>query len=405
MSSRDSSGYASATQARVETALMITAIEIPKLTLTMEGGTLVRWLKHEGEPVQKDEVLFELETDKANAEVPSPANGLLKKIVIQEGPVAVGSTVGFIGDEQDVLSETAVAVGGLPVTDKHPSSPAISTEHEEGTPNIRATPAARRRAREAGLDLASISGTGPDGRLTQEDVEAAIARRADVQPRSGVTPDFRKMIAERTSQAWRTVPHIHVGGELVGAGLNAAIEKAREAGVSTITLTDLLLFCAASVLRSFPQLNAVWCGDRAEPRCDINLGFAVHTDRGVVIPVIHGVEHRNVFDISSERVRLKNAVLNRSLRLAELEGGTFTLSNLGMFPVDFFAPVVNYPECAMLATGRLRKVASVDPEASAPVWKIWANVAVDHRVADGAVAAQFLAELERAFENLRSLTF
>lgn len=385
---------------------MITTVVIPKLTLTMEGGTLVRWLKREGEVVQKDEVLFELETDKANVEVPSPASGRLKKILVQEGPVVVGSTVGFIGEEQDILLDAALA-GTAPSTHDIPvSGSSASARGESESQVIRATPAARRRARETGLNLAGVIGTGPEGRITQEDVETAIASRAD-GPASvkGVASDFRSLIAERTSRAWHTVPHIHVGGELNATGLKAALDKARTSGTPAISMTDLLLFTAAAALRAFPALNAVWRDGRAEPQPEINVGFAVHSDRGVVTPVIHCMERRSLSEISVEHIRLRKAVFSRSLQPRDLEGGTFTLTNLGMYPVDFFAPIVNHPQCAILATGRVRQVAAVGTGDLVPVWRMWANVALDHRVVDGAVAALFLAELERLMESLRALNF
>jgi pyruvate dehydrogenase E2 component (dihydrolipoamide acetyltransferase) len=381
---------------------MITAVEIPKLTLTMEGGTLVRWLKREGDPVQKDDVLFELETDKANVEVASPANGCLKKILVKEGAVVVGSTVAFIGEEEDVLPDPTTRETAQPRSFSPTLGSSAPERPSSGSPIIRATPAARRRAQEAGLSVTSVTGTGPEGRITQEDVENAIARRAEGPTHVvGVTSDFRSLIAERTARSWHTVPHIHIGGELNAAGLKTALEKARRSETPTIGMTDLLLFTVAEALRACPTLNAVWRDGRADPRPELNLGFAVHSVRGVIAPVIHDVERRSLAEISVERIRLREAVVHRSLQPRDLEEGTFTLTNLGMYPVDFFAPIVNHPQCAILATGRVRQVAAAGTGV-VPAWRMWANVALDHRVLDGAAGAHFLAELERLIENLPS---
>jgi len=379
---------------------MITPIEVPKLTLTMDGGTLVRWLKNEGEPVQKDDVLFELETDKTTVEVASPASGQLKKILIKEGAVVVGSTVGFIGGEEDDLPDAGQRTAHLTSVGPTLASVTLTTAIPE--PQIkRASPAARRRAQETGLNLADIIGTGPEGRVTKEDVEDAIMSRA-AGPRNSnsVGSDFRRVIAERTSQAWHSVPHIHIGGDLNAGGLKIALEKARASGIPSLSMTDLLLFAVASVLRSVPALNAVWRDGRAEPQSEINLGFAVHSDRGVTTPVIHGMERRSLLETSLERIRLRDAVRNHKLQPRDLEGGTFTLTNLGMYPVDFFAPIIDLPQCAILATGRVRQVAAPGAGGIVPVWRMWANIALDHRVADGAVGAEFLAELERLIESL-----
>jgi len=377
---------------------MITPIEVPKLTLTMEEGTLLRWLKKEGEPVQKDEMLFELETDKATVEVASPASGQLKKILIREGAVVVGSTVGFIGKAEDDLPLTMGQE--QPLTSAGPALAPVTLATAISEPQIvRASPVARRTAEEAGLNLADIIGTGPEGRITKEDVENAIASRAAGPRKSSVASDFRQVIAARTSQAWNTVPHIHIGGDLNAEGLKTAVEKARASGIPSLSVTDLLLFAVAGVLRKVPELNAVWRDGRAERQSEINLGFAVNSGRGVITPVIHGMERLSLSETSLERIRLRDAVLNRNLLPRDLEGGTFTLTNLGMYPVDFFAPIVNLPQCAILATGRVRQVAAISARGIVPVWKMWANIALDHRVADGAVGAQFLAELERLMES------
>jgi pyruvate dehydrogenase E2 component (dihydrolipoamide acetyltransferase) len=375
---------------------MITRVEIPKLTLTMDSARLVKWLKQEGDPVEKDESLLELETDKAVVEVPSPGRGLVRKILVREGSVAVGHTVAFIGDASDQVPDRLEPEGtkspAVHVADRTALAP---QSVEPG--NVRATPAARRRARELGLSLATLVGTGPEGRITQEDVE-----RMASAPIGGPSPiqDYRRLIGERTSNTWRTVPHIHIGGELVAQGIILALEKGRIIVGHTLSITDLLMYTTAWLLGEIKPLNSIWCGDELQPQSQIHLAFAVQTDFGVMTPIIHDANQLSLAGLSARRKDLTQRALTRRLEPAELTGGTFTITNLGMYPVDFFAPVINHPQAAILATGRVRQVPAVQGAEVIPEWRMWANLAVDHRVADGATAAQFLRKLEQAIEAL-----
>jgi len=376
---------------------MITRVEIPKLTLTMDSGTLVKWLKQEGEPVEKGESLFQLETDKTVVEMPSPERGLLKKIVVREGTVAVGKTVAFIGDTSDPLPNVVEDQGGKSLNLEGPGRAVLPAQPAE-VGSVRATPAARRRARELGLDLGKLVGTGPEGRITQEDVE-----RQGALPASGSPPlleEHRRLIGERTSNTWRTVPHIHIGGELVARGIALALESGRASVGPCLTITDLLLYTTALLLGEIKPLNAVWLNDQLQVQPHVHLAFAVQTDLGVVAPVIHDADQLSLAGLSAKRKDLTERALSRRLELAELAGGTFTVTNLGMYPVDFFAPVINHPQAAILATGRVRQVAAVRGTQISPEWRMWANLAVDHRVADGATAAQFLRRLEESIEAL-----
>jgi len=361
----------------------------------MDSARLVKWLKQEGESVEKDESLLELETDKAVVDVPSPGRGLIRKILVREGSVAVGRTVAFIGDASDQVPDSLEEAGtkspGTQVADHTIPAP---QSVEPG--NLRATPAARRRARELGVSLASLVGTGPEGRITQEDVERMASAPAVPSP----IPDYRRLIGERTSNAWRTVPHIHIGGDLVAQGIILALEKGRTIVGPTLSITDLLLYTTASLLGEIKPLNSIWCGDELRPQSQIHLAFAVQTDFGVMTPLIHDANQLSLSELSARRKDLTERASTRRLEPTELTGGTFTVTNLGMYPVDFFAPVINHPQAAILATGRVRQVAAVQGTEIIPEWKMWANLAVDHRVADGATAAQFLRKLEQAIEAL-----
>ena len=227
-----------------------------------------------------------------------------------------------------------------------------------------------------------------------------MERLASAGQLSSPLEDARRLIGERTSNAWRTVPHIHIGGDLVARGIKLALESRRAVVGPTLSITDLLLYTTASLLGEFRPLNAIWRVDRLQPQSQIHLAFAVQTDFGVVAPVIHDADHLSLAELSAKRKDLMERAFTRRLELAELADGTFTVTNLGMYPVDFFAPVINYPQTAILATGRVRQVAAVRDAQISPEWYMWANLAVDHRVADGAMAAQFLRKLEESIETL-----
>ena len=376
---------------------MITAVKLPKLTLTMESATVVKWLKREGDPVRQDEPLFELETDKAVVEVPAPTPGLLARIVVRDGEVAVGTTVAFIGDTGDALPDNPETVHRI--SSATPPSPLV-TDRSQAVPKVRATPAARRRARELGVALDGLEGTGPNGQITQEDIEKLHLRSGS---QSGpCAEDYRRKIAERTSNAWRTAPHIHIGGDLSAGGVITAFENGRRLLGQPLTITDVLLHATALVLREFQSLNAIWRGDYLETQSRIHLAFAVQSDFGVITPVIHDADRLSISELSSMRKNLASRASERRLKPTEVSDGTFTVTNLGMYPVDFFAPIINHPQIAILATGRARRVAGFCNDQVSPEWRMWANLALDHRAADGATGAQFLKRLEEVFANLPS---
>jgi pyruvate dehydrogenase E2 component (dihydrolipoamide acetyltransferase) len=341
---------------------MPTPVIVPKATLSMETGEIVKWLKVEGDAVRKDELLFELETDKAIVEVPSPADGVLLRVLISAGPAKVEQVVGWIGKQ------------GEPV--------------QTNSTRVMATPAARRRASELGVELSAVTGTGPGGRITQEDVEK-------LPTRSGPAEQHRSTLIRHLTAAWQ-VPHIHISRELDAGGLIAT--RRDRPGLS---VTDLLLYALSRLLPEFGQLTQFWRGEKLEPAAQIHLAFAVDTPRGVVTPVIRNIGELSLEDIGNHRRRLSEAAREHRLRPDEIEGGVFTLTNLGMHEVDFFAPVINAPQTAILATGRVKQQPVVIDNAVGVGWRMWANLALDHRVADGAYAARFLAQLQDRLNRLQ----
>jgi pyruvate dehydrogenase E2 component (dihydrolipoamide acetyltransferase) len=371
---------------------MSTPVTIAKATITMEEGLILQWLKAEGDLVTKDEVLFEMETDKAIVEVGAPADGVLLKILVSGGPVKVESVVGWIGNPGDILDDI-------------PNKPAPAAEHSGGIvvregptlipARIVATPAARRRAAELGIDLASVQPSAPGARIVQEDVDRAALRSGSAEDFS---PDLasRKVLIERLTTTWQSIPHIHVARHLDVDGLM----KAKASIGTRASVTDLILWMLARVLPKFPELTTIWEGDKLIAADKINLAFAVDTSRGVVTPVVASEATGSVTSVAARRRELMEAAKARRLHSRDLQGGVFTLTNLGMQGVDFFTPLINAPQTAILATGRMNQVPVVSNGSLAIGWRMWVNLAIDHRVTDGMSAARFLEQLQIAVTQL-----
>ena len=368
---------------------------IPKATISMEEASILKWLKGEGDVVSTDEPLFEMETDKAILEVPAAVSGVLLRILIPQGPVKVEQVVGWIGQPGEVIeAPTKVPEIEAPtkVPEGRPPAQAVPDEPRQLTAPA-STPAARRRARELGIDLAKVVGTGPGGRVTEQDVE----QQRETSPLPTVRPAHERLpLIQRLTTAWRSVPHIHIARLMDVRGLM----EARAFAGPGISITDLMLFLMAKILPRFPHLTMTWRGDVVYPAERIGLAFAVDTDRGVVAPVIHDAGRLTLKEISQTRRALAEAARACRLRIQDLEGGVFTLTNLGAEGVDFFAPLMNLPQTAILAIGRAAAHPVVVEGALGVGWRMWANLAVDHRVTDGALAGRFLAQLQEHLHQL-----
>jgi pyruvate dehydrogenase E2 component (dihydrolipoamide acetyltransferase) len=385
---QSSKSVAQNTRRMLLSATMSTPVTIAKATITMEEGLILRWLKAEGDLVVKDEVLFEMETDKALVEVGAPADGVLLKILVSQGPVKVESVVGWIGKPGDILED--LSDKPIPAVERFENF-ALREESRFQPGRVVATPAARRRAAELKIDLASLHGSTPSARIVQEDVERAAALRSSATEESPPRLENRKLLIERFTTTWQSVPHIHVARYLDVDGLMEAKKDLTGTGTS---VTDLILWVLARILPQFPGLTTVWEQDRLIAASKINLAFAVDTSRGVVAPVIASEGALTLASVTARRRELMEAAQARRLRAEDLQGGVFTLTNLGMQGVDFFAPLINAPQTAILATGKISQVPVVSDGALAVGWRMWVNLAVDHRVTDGMAAAQFLEQLQ-----------
>jgi pyruvate dehydrogenase E2 component (dihydrolipoyllysine-residue acetyltransferase) len=409
---------------------MATEVKLPRLGQGMESGTIVKWLKSEGEPVEKGEPLYELDTDKVTQEVEAEASGVLLKIAIPEGEVEVGKTIGFIGDQGEEVAASAPSDdGGAPASAEKPAEAPMREPRREaaveaaetqpapsdGSANgrIKASPLARRIARERGVDLAQISGTGPDGRIVAEDVERAQAQptlpsdkvslgavpapsgEVESRPLSNV----RKTIARRLTQAW-TVPafQLTVSADMTRA--NELVQKQRELNPDVrITVTDVLTKLSAQALMRHRDMNVQYEADALLVFPNADVGIAVAAPQGLVVPVVRGAERLTIAQIAHVRADLVGRARDGKLRTEDLEGGTFTISNLGMYDVDQFIAVLNPPQASILAVGATREqVVPFDGELHVlPVMTM--TLTCDHRAVDGATGADFLRTLKAFLED------
>lgn len=382
---------------------MATPVILPKFSMTMEEGTILRWLKREGEPVTQGEPLAEVMTEKVDMEVEAPASGFLRGIRAQPGDVVPATQViaYIVGPGEDVPAGPLEAAG--PPETARPGRD-LAEAGPKGPPPVAATPVARRLAREAGLDLAAVVGTGPAGRITEADVRAALARRGAPPPPPGPAAGpvaverrmplagRRRTVARRTEQSAREIPHVYL--------VRAADMSAARAVRGEASYTAVAVYAAARALRTHPLMRAALDGDAIVVYEASHIGVAVDTPEGLIVPVVRDADRKDLLAIHQEIEALARRARDRTLSVAEVSGATFTVSNLGMFGLDQFTSLVNPPQSAILSVGavRPRPWAVGDALAVRPV--CYLTLAVDHRVADGAEGARFLEDLCRQLETM-----
>ncbi len=404
-------------------------IYMPQLGLTMTQGNVIRWLKSEGQAVRKGEPLVEIETDKVKLDLESPADGILGPILVREGAsIPIGQVLGHVlapGEQSPQSPRLDMPIA--PTSAAAPSKPAmIPQEAAQSGPKLRVSPLARRLAQELGVDLQRVEATGPEGRIVADDVRRAaesIAPRAQpvapstverprspsavpagtVEPLRGV----RRVVAERMTHSFTTTPHFYLSVETEATellrlrdSLLAAVEAANGAH---LTVTDVLIRIVAQALQEHPEVNVAWGqgpeGGGQVRQEKVNLGFAVATADGLVVPVIHGAAGLSLAEIARRRSDLADEARDGKLSLADLEGGTFTLTNLGMFGIDEFHAIINPPQSAILAVGRIkeRPVASAGSVVVRPT--MFLTLSADHRLLDGVQAARFLQRVTQLIEE------
>ena len=397
---------------------MATEVILPRLGQGMESGTIVRWLKSEGEPVEKGEPLFELDTDKVTQEVEAEAAGVLLKIAVPEGEVPVGQTVAFIGSEGEDVPEVAAAAA--PQEDAQEAAKPSEPEPVQQAPQqaaiasengrIKASPLARRIARERGIELSAIRGTGPDGRIVAEDVERAEAGgptapvAAPVPVATGEVErvplsNVRKTIARRLTEAWQ-IPVFQLQASADMTRVNALVARLRERDPDVrVTVTDVLTKVCAQALMRHREVNAEFTEDAILLHPSANVGLAVAAPQGLVVPVIRSAERLSLTEIARVRADLVGRAREAKLRAQDIEGGTFTISNLGMYAVESFTAVLNPPQAAIVAVGATEE--RVVPVGGETVVRpmVTLTCTFDHRAVDGAPAAAFLQSLKESLED------
>jgi pyruvate dehydrogenase E2 component (dihydrolipoamide acetyltransferase) len=426
-------------------------VTLPRLGQGMESGTIVRWLKSEGEQVEKGEPLYELDTEKVTQEVEADASGVLLKILVSEGEVEVGKPVAVIGEEGEKVeapaeeapkdeaprdkaeAPEAEAEEPTEVTEDEPAeegspAPARETERERGREaseedqptqiveqrrdggRIKASPLARRLAKERGVDLSSLRGTGPEGRIVAEDVERAGVAPAAAPAAPAAAPtevevvtltQMRRTIARRMTEAWQT-PHFQIA---MSADMRATM-RLREKLVARMgegdakpTFSDVLTKACAVALMRHRDMNAHFAGEEVRLFPSANIGIAVAVPRGLLVPVIQGCERLSIQGIANVRADLVERTRAGKIQQADLEGGTFTISNLGMYGVERFVAVLNPPQAGILAVGAIEERAVVEEGqvVARPLMEM--TLSCDHRSVDGATASEFLRSVKEFLED------
>lgn len=402
---------------------MAISVVMPALEMAQETGKLLAWRKKEGEAVKKGEPLLEIETDKAVVEIEAPGDGFLVGITAHEGAVIpVGETIAWLvakGEKapalKPVTAPSARATSAAPATERS-SSAASKVAASPTQTSAQISPKARRLAKELGVDISGLSGTGPDGTITAEDVQAAAdgtkssskSSEATASGAVGMQPgealsQIARLMAERMTESWTTVPHFFLTRAVDCTELMAAHKKlgprVEKSNGTKLTVTDLLIAAVARAIAKHPVMNASWTGSGVRQNQEINISLAMAVKDGVVGAVIHKADSAKVGEISTQRRDLTERARANRLHPADISGGTFTISNLGMYKVDAFVAIITPPQAATLAVGTIadRAVAVNGKPAIRPMMTM--TLSSDHRVLDGARAAEFLTTLAEAIQK------
>ena len=382
---------------------------MPKLGMAMKTGIVTKWRVPEGDPVTQGAALLDIETEKISAVIPSPASGVLGRVVADVGAkLPVGALLALIGDPADVfppreeLAPATVSAGAVSAPAAVAADPAVSSAAPPQDAPV--SPAARRRAKELGIDVALVPPSAPGKRVTSDDVDVYAAAQT-AAPVAGAVParvipftGIRAAVAERLSASLREMAQVTVSRETDVRGLvrrRAELAAGFEAATGVrLTYTDLLVDAVARLLPDHPLLNATVTEQGIELSGTVNMGIAVALDEGLIVPVIRDAGSKSLGDIARERADLAARAQAGTLGIDDVEGGTFTVTNLGSFGADSFTPIVNPPQCAILGVGRIVEKPVVTRKGKVrnrPT--MWLSLTFDHRVVDGAPAARFLAAI------------
>ena len=386
---------------------MATEVIMPALSPGQETGIFLEWLKQEGDSIEKGEPLMEVETDKANVEVEATTTGILANITVNLGDeIPVGKVIALIlADGESVpeskkeysSSETKVSeedTAQLQTTISNPLDPSANLP----TNKIVASPKVRQYAKKEGIDLSFIKGSGPNGVILMEDV---LVNQSSTETEENDIPTSKgwRLMADRLTESWSSAPHFNLVRHLDVSNLVTYKKQVQEKNSNRLTYTDLLIKLVSITLKEHPRINASWIDNKIVKNSEINVGLAVDFDGGLIVPVIHKTDELSLGEITNRRKDLITRTQAGKLRSGDLDRGTFTISNLGMFDVDSFNAIINPPQAAILAVGRIvDKVVPVDGlPAVRPILTL--NLSFDHRVVDGVRGAEFLKTLSNLIEN------
>jgi len=403
---------------------MAETITMPKLGFDMAEGTLVRWVRNEGENINKGDVLAEIETDKATVEVESSVGGVVRKLLVDAGAVVpIGAAIAIIGSADEKIDEPK-AVSAQPSTKAEiapqvppKAAPIVQSIVVPQMGPVKASPLAKKMARDTKVDLSRVQGTGPGGRIVRKDIENILSAgptisRANIpayQPEIQTTPTdetigmtkLRQAIARRMTESKTTVPHFYVSHEFKMDAVMVLRKQLNEylPDNEKLSVNDFIVKAVALALREFPNLNASFADDKVIHHGAINVGVAVSVENGLLTVVSRNTDQQPLRRISVEVKRMAAGAREGKVRPGDIEGSTFSISNLGMYDVENFAAIINPPEAAILAVGSAREVPVVENGELKAGWRMKATISVDHRVSDGAKAAQFMQALAKYLEE------
>ena len=411
---------------------MAETINMPKLGFDMAEGTLVRWVKKAGENVNKGEVLAEIETDKATVEVESSASGVVRKLLVDEGAVVpVNSPIAVVGSADEKIEEEVVPASQTSKVESQPApvvTPLASAILQKQIPvveaipvqvqgPVKASPLARKIARDSQVELANIRGSGPGGRIVRRDIESALAGGQTFAVRPSASPDvmpnvklndetlqlskLRQAIARRMAESKTSIPHFYVTHEykmdalmVLRAQFNKLLPESEK-----ISLNDFIVKAVALTLGQFPNLNASLNGNSVLHHGQINIGIAVSVEGGLLTIVSRQADQKPLRQISAEVKAMAARVREGKVKPNDIEGSTFSISNMGMYDVENFSAIINPHEAAIIAVGSARQIPVVEDGALKVGWRMKATISVDHRVSDGAEAARFMQALAANLEE------
>jgi pyruvate dehydrogenase E2 component (dihydrolipoamide acetyltransferase) len=421
---------------------MAETISMPKLGFDMAEGLLVRWVKNEGENVNKGDVLAEIETDKATVEVESSASGVVRKLLVEAGTIVpIGDPIAIVGTADEKID--APAAGAAPkaeakpeakqTTDDKPQTAAAPQPKPEPAPassspsssesssavqgqssGVKASPLAKKIASDKNVDIARVQGTGPGGRVVRKDVEAALSgggqrsagpsassRPVSTEDQVVQTTKLRQAIGRRLVESKTTIPHFYVTHEFKMEALMDARKQINSfvQDNEKVSVNDFILKAVALTLRQFPNLNATIKGTEVIQFGHVNVGVAVTVPGGLMTVVVKDTDQKTLSQISSEVKTMAGRAREGKVKPDDVDGSTFSTSNLGMYDVEDFIAIINPPEAAILAISSAREVPVVENGQIKPGWRMKATISVDHRVSDGAEAAQFMQALAGFIEN------